>query len=1355
MRPKVLYTILAEIFSEETGSSSIRKQKILALIMSMQLLAQNINFMWNPYLDMDNWKTYIDFWVVLNYPCIDSLAASLGLLKIFMYLVISLISTNAILVITILLLNASSKQVPNFLLKSLRLNLKFTCELYFIPTSIILIMLFKYSTIEIHEIQEYANLPDSQIMNFGALGQIFSIIFLLIHALFSIIYEGCYLEIRHSLCETNLHAKSSPKIEILIKIIYFINCIFFTNIQLSNYFAHMIILSITYAYCTYKYIYYLPYYSTFMNYIKILVHFEAFCISAFFVLASFIGNSTIVFVLTIFMQPIIIILSKFAIDYRMRIANKPKKQTESSLIVFELAIRKRLMSTENSKKLIEYINLHYENKKNKLVLVYLAYYCKDIQENTNIAGIVISRVDYKGFDFITNFQIFKCQKILEKENFQKSEGLRMSSYLIVSDKVISNEKKFCLNLLNIIKKLNKENIKISAFEKLVISCNDNLKTVKKNYEKLIETFPDAKETYKNYGTFLSKITFEENYGNQFINKYNFETYDSRANSKKLNLFSHYKSYILITSGNPQSFGKIIYANLNICKLFQLSLEDYKDSFFQSFIPKPIYEMLNVQMIKLIVKSETNFLFIKDNFFMLDFDGFLIECIISTECLGYNEGVKFVSVIQSVNNKYREIGLISEDYRIINHTRNFTRVMNLNFYKAESLYLIDCMPKNIFKQLLKNKQIVYSPSNDGSKYGLIIKEIPFLTSKLRVLYILNNPIDLLIPSQCIDTDITYEIMYDKIQNQIHINSQERLNSRSCDNEKTLLSKIESNQKLEEDLNLKNEKELFLTNNLAKTSIDGIISIDNKNKSHTTRSLLFLKILKIITGIYVIILLSIIIGFCGYISKELNNLAHRQTFSDLHDMNFHFSRLVYNTLLLDLGIHLSIPKDYLFQIYNESITTLNAMQENLHKDYRLLSSCPNSDIFYNPKILVYKDIKTDYYRDSLAGILENTIANARYYMNSLQKMDTDDHKLVFYILYNTFRIAINEFSLAISGFLDCEIEKVNEKSIVVWYYNIIAIVIILAIGCIIIVLSGKNCANIGKSWTKFSKSVRKSQNTVKNATIQHLDTYSSKATKEILGIYEENLENIENFQIKRKYQHIIRVAILISVSIGAMVIVSEVLYKQSQKTVIFNNKVFNNLMIQSTQIWKFGYFTLEALAYKESYDFSEYTNLTIYPYYMDSINKTLLEIKDLQHVIEQYSIEGKIPNELVDLLYFNVTKYGGEEKSGIFTVVNDLFDDSKNYIYSTSDLNIDSLQKFAYSVGNIAFALRNTSFYGHDVMKNEVLYICTILGIFFTLIVLLLIILSICINFRYLNYERKVLESIEGLKKIFECAEKINK
>jgi hypothetical protein len=97
--------------------------------------------------------------------------------------------------------------------------------------------------------------------------------------------------------------------------------------------------------------------------------------------------------------------------------------------------------------------------------------------------------------------------------------------------------------------------------------------------------------------------------------------------------------------------------------------------------------------------------------------------------------------------------------------------------------------------------------------------------------------------------------------------------------------------------------------------------------------------------------------------------------LHDLEFRLSELAYNTLLLDVGIHLSMPKDHLFKMYSESITVLNTFQYSLNDDYNHLASCHNSKIFYNPEILVYNDFQADYYRDSLAGILKNTIANVR--------------------------------------------------------------------------------------------------------------------------------------------------------------------------------------------------------------------------------------------------------------------------------------------------------------------------------------------------------------------------------------------
>lgn len=373
-----------------------------------------------------------------------------------------------------------------------------------------------------------------------------------------------------------------------------------------------------------------------------------------------------------------------------------------------------------------------------------------------------------------------------------------------------------------------------------------------------------------------------------------------------------------------------------------------------------------------------------------------------------------------------------------------------------------------------------------------------------------------------------------------------------------------------------------------------------------------------------------------------------------------------------------------------------------------------------------------------------------MMNFQETFLDDHKELFFLLYNTFRISIQEFNSAITGFLNCEIEKIKDKSIVVWYFNIIAIIVILSIAFILIAISGKNDHNIEESWTRLKESVKKSQGTVKNAIYERLATHHYITERDNLD--HGFGENSELLILKKKYQHILRLIILIAIPIGAMLIISEVLYKQSQKTAVFKNEVFDNLMTQSTKVWQFGFFTLEALADRESYGFSKYTNLTIYPNYVKAINNTVYEIRKLQHDIEELSFEGRIPSDLADLLYFQTNSYEVEKKSGIFVSVLALFDDSQNFIYNSTALSFKDLQGFAYNVENVASDLRNAGFLGSDLMKNDILFICKILGIFFAFMVFFLIGLSIALNFRYLNYEGKVLESTENLRRIFTSAQR---
>lgn len=95
--------------------------------------------------------------------------------------------------------------------------------------------------------------------------------------------------------------------------------------------------------------------------------------------------------------------------------------------------------------------------------------------------------------------------------------------------------------------------------------------------------------------------------------------------------------------------------------------------------------------------------------------------------------------------------------------------------------------------------------------------------------------------------------------------------------------------------------------------------------------------------------------------------------MHDLNFQLSRLAYYTMLLDLTVNFPMPIDNLLKNYSASISEISILQDQLRNDYNLLAYCHDSNIFYDKKVLVYSNFQADFTKDSLSGILENTIIN----------------------------------------------------------------------------------------------------------------------------------------------------------------------------------------------------------------------------------------------------------------------------------------------------------------------------------------------------------------------------------------------
>jgi hypothetical protein len=441
------YKILYGLFYQEKHFTPLNNvDKAMTVLLSTQLLLQNLRLLWNSKIPIHLWESYLPFWNAIAYPCIDSLAATLNSMFIFLVVVLCGLTIIVLLIVLHVFFSILGKVTPMFLIKIQKFLIFLICDTFFIPCTTVLVIFFKYSTVNMSYMEEYSNSPSSGSFQLGITGQVLSSIFLALILSISIINECCKSEIRHSLTEKSLHAKSFYYLGAYIKIVYFIQCLSFCSIQINFYFYYLVSVLIGYFSIVYLYIYRLPYYSNFMNLIKVTLHFEVFCVIVFLIVGYSNNNATVVIVLTVFMQPFIVIASKLVIDYRISKIKILKKEIKSSFNQFEISARNRLLSPENSDELMKYINKNYSITKNELLFVIQAYYCADILKNSALGSIKLSKVNTKSLNFFSGFQVYKCYKILEEINIKASEGFKLCLYLLNIDKILTQEKKLCKNL---------------------------------------------------------------------------------------------------------------------------------------------------------------------------------------------------------------------------------------------------------------------------------------------------------------------------------------------------------------------------------------------------------------------------------------------------------------------------------------------------------------------------------------------------------------------------------------------------------------------------------------------------------------------------------------------------------------------------------------------------------------------------------------------------------------------------------------------------------------------------------------------------------------------------------------------
>lgn len=919
MKRSIYYKTLYIIFHHDKKLNiSSSTQKTLIILCGLQFLIQNMCFVWKYDLSIADWSNQREIWLGLSIASVDYISAESGYFYYFVYTVLGILSLCAIMIIYFFAMVCFKKKISDTIIKFFRVLLYLDSEMYFIPITNSLLLVVKYSNNSYLTIEEYSNNPLARDISLGFKGLAIGSLALGIHIGLALVFEAFRFEIRHSLTNKDLAAKSNPSVDILSKIMYFLICCLYVFIQKQHYALFIIIFIIVNFGIASKYLYELPYYSFFKNYSKIFMHSTLSAIGFFFLLSIFQSNATIVLILAFFMQPGLLIATKIILNYRINKLKGVEKEVLTDL--FELNARQLFLIKDSAENINKFTNSNYKKTLNKLVIVYQSYYCIDILENESVALIKANQINYLGFNLTENFQIYKCQKSLESICLTTSEGLKLCFFLYKYGKALKYDQQFCQNFIKLINQAVKKNY--SELEKTLKLFEKYYKKVGHSYEKLSREFHSilVKEAA---ATFVDTFCLDES--TEFTKKkHAYHQINTKKPDAEINFaaMSTNDALIMVVSACESDLGKIVYMSDTLCELFGTSQEEIPELTLFDFIPKN-FSSFHASALQNFIKNSFSKFSVKHNILMMcNKQGFLLPCKVTAESVGFRSKIYFVIVFQSLGQNPK-IAIIESNSKITAHSELFPRCLGCSDVYIEDHYLNNIIGSEAFNELSTTFKVslpMRLPDTNGyTRVNLVLELLEVFTRKLLMVKLISGK------RKTIREIKNYDLL------NIEDNLEDICVSTGYSTKKHKFPDIKIKSARENSQSVVNPASIYF------------FSLNKINAIYRLQ-----KIFSIIFIISVLLMLFLNIFLWLFLNANVSEFLTLTSLNHLGDLYNELSLLGLFSQTIDLSHHMDMPAVFNFSDYLGIISKIRTLKLDIREDSLGWDDCKTADFIQVPKI-----------------------------------------------------------------------------------------------------------------------------------------------------------------------------------------------------------------------------------------------------------------------------------------------------------------------------------------------------------------------------------------------------------------------
>ncbi|CAG9320315.1 unnamed protein product [Blepharisma stoltei] len=1018
----------------------INHQLLVEIVTNLILMLQLISLTWYPNFEVSEWESYSLYWKMIGLASYDELCFEYGAQDICFYGTIGLIGTCIVCFIVFGVFIYIEKEPPNIvtnLPRKISMPLTTVC---FIPSLMIMLMVFKYSILTRKEVIEYDNSTRDS-LDYGVFGGIVSIILLIFLLLIKFFSEIFSCDVRHSRSKENLKARCCAEIDLTRFGFYVLNCFLYvslgdyqTEYQIISFIISFYILIITLKF--------LPYYNFIENSIQAIKLSSISGILLIFLFGELLDNSLIILWMNIFFQPLIL---AFVVKYVLHLYRTLHKRSNDIRNQFDfekkfrhLLVDKNLQDTNYVLDLFAKFSKGKQFGKSKLFVIWEFNFCLYIIKDERLARVKLAKIGEIPSTFEGDAQEWRLFNWLIERKCQNFPDTNYLEYLTELSKVKTKDEELCCILVELRAEFSSRTPKLPKLLHLAHQSYDYITEIKKEYKSIVEKYKNI-EAFELYGSFLDNIL--RNHEEALIinrKKHGINLYNLHSEDKKLERYGKDIATILISASNT-SLGAIVYLNEKAAQILKTSVTDAFGTSFNNFIIPP-YNILHEEYLKnYFLHCHSIDIPYHKNLPLLTLQGHLRECNILIKLTAFHNHAYFLlSFKEKISS--REIALISEDGLIYCHSEFFTLWVDSEVSSVRNKYI-----SNLFPMLDFNRMEPFEPwlvPFEDREVAIIhtIKHMNSLTLHFIMIVHDEKEIERWKDGQDPDQIEFYgnSTIIDDTEEPSQIIEKKLMRKPSRVRHHTVNQFITSLSKsLKEDSEMPTQISNFVGESRELDTFDeksGATSVNEINQlstraRHAQRLIISSKLrIRVLQYVLFFTILSVIVTVIAILSYMITDVSHTTSLS----IFTHLGQLLYDlSVSSDLArvLHREVQGGVYKQTHRleeaqEMADDLMSVQNYIFTDYDQWNYCSSSEIVRNPIIPMWSFDKTppEITKENLYNVVDKFIFNWQNLILAVNKSE-DFIKYVKFIIINSADFSYEYSNLTMKGLVDCEIDRVN--------------------------------------------------------------------------------------------------------------------------------------------------------------------------------------------------------------------------------------------------------------------------------------------------------------------------------------------